>query len=374
MNAAAVRVGDVIAGKYRVDRVLGAGGMGVVVAATHRELGEARAIKLMHREALSNVEAVERFLREARAATRLKSEHVTKVYEVGRLKDSAPYMVMEQLEGSDLRAVLKERGALPVPEAVDYVLQACEALAEAHARGIIHRDLKPANLFLVRRRDGSPCVKVLDFGISKIMSEAGGDNTVTRTHAVLGSPHYMSPEQMRSTRDVDQRADLWSLGVLLYQLLAGRVPFPGRTITDIITEVLQTTPAPLEGAVPGVTPALDAAILHCLEKDPAQRCPDVDTLATALAPFASPAGARSVAAIHRLASGRAPLPSASDGPGSQRPPPPASTRAPSAPSWTVERVVLAVLLVAIVVMGLTALARARWAPRGTIVPSPAAHS
>src|SRR5262249_40743788 len=157
----------------------------------------------------------------------------------------APYIVMEYLEGTDLGAVLKTRGPLPPAEAVGYLLQACEALAEAHAHGIIHRDIKPANLFVTRRPDGSRGVKVLDFGISKIQGDAGGDggeSTVTKSYTLLGSPHYMSPEQMRGAHDVDGRADVWAMGVVAYYLVTGRRPFEGETITDIMLEAIEATP------------------------------------------------------------------------------------------------------------------------------------
>jgi serine/threonine-protein kinase len=300
MDAPLVKQGDILAGKYRVDRVLGVGGMGVVVAATHLDLGEPRALKFMRSTALSDEEAVERFLREARASSRLKGEHVARVFDVGRLDDGAPFMVMEFLSGQDLREVLEERGQLPVGEALLYLLQACEALAEAHAQGIVHRDLKPANLFLTRRPDGTPCLKVLDFGISKILGDSGDGHSVTKSYAILGSPYYMSPEQMRSSRDVDARTDVWSLGVIAYQLVSGGLPFNGRTITEIITVVLQGSPAPPSSVMPGLPPGLDAAILRCLERDLALRHASVAALAAALLPFAPPEARRSFSAIERI--------------------------------------------------------------------------
>src|SRR5258706_2580107 len=210
MNDPPVREGEILAGKYRVERVLGVGGMGVVVAATHIQLEERVAIKFLIKDALASGEAVARFAREARAAVKIKSEHVARVIDVGTLETGAPYMVMEYLEGGDLSQVLQSRGSLPMEEAVEYVLQACEAIAHAHVLGIVHRDLKPANLFLIRRPDGTNAIKVVDFGISKVMPGKGSssDNAMTRTRAVMGSPLYMSPEQMTSTRDVDGRTDI----------------------------------------------------------------------------------------------------------------------------------------------------------------------
>jgi serine/threonine-protein kinase len=212
----AVRVGDVLSGKYRVERVLGTGGMGVVVAAHHLQLDERVAIKFLLPEGLKNAEALARFEREARAAVKIKNEHVARTIDVGKLENGAPYIVMEFLEGSDLASLLRARGALAIDETVEYVLQASEAIAEAHALGIIHRDLKLENLFVVRRADGLMSVKVLDFGISKVtgMAGSGRDVGMTRTSTIMGSPLYMSPEQLHSTRDVDTRTDIWANGHL----------------------------------------------------------------------------------------------------------------------------------------------------------------
>lgn len=294
MSAASVRQGDVLAGRYRVDRVIGSGAMGVVAAATDLRTNERRAVKLMRRAALGDRVAVARFVREARASARLDGGHVARVLDAGRLPDGAPFMVMEYLEGTDLRTALEERGALPVGEALTIVLQVCEALAEAHAKRVVHRDLKPANLFLVRRKDGATWVKVLDFGVSKILGDAGGSGDTTRSNTMLGSPHYMSPEQMRSSRDVDARTDVWSLGVVAYQLLTGRVPFEGKTLTHIIAAVLEGEPDPPSRLVKGLPPALDAAVLRCLESDRERRFPGVVELAAALAPFAPASAAPSL--------------------------------------------------------------------------------
>src|SRR6478752_9937760 len=196
-----VHEGQILAGKFRIERVLGQGGMGVVVAATHLQLDERVALKFLLPDALANPEAVERFAREARAAVKIKSEHVARVSDVGTLESGSPYMVMEYLQGEDLASWVRRNGAMPVPDAIEFLLQACEAIAEAHALGIVHRDLKPANLFVTRRVDGSPCIKVLDFGISKLTA-AGADQGITQTASLLGSPLYMSPEQLAAARDV----------------------------------------------------------------------------------------------------------------------------------------------------------------------------
>ncbi|MDI1476854.1 serine/threonine-protein kinase [Polyangium sp. y55x31] len=279
-----VSVGDVLAGKYRVEKVLGMGGMGVVVAATHLDLREVRAVKLMRPEASSD-QSVERFLREARAVVRLRSEHVAEVYDVGRLDSGAPYIVMEMLEGQDLAALQKRRGAFPIEEAVLYVSQACHALAEAHGAGIVHRDLKPGNLFLTRRTDGSPCIKVLDFGISKHTRPEGDDPEMTGARDLMGSPLYMAPEQMRSASKVCARADVWALGAILYKLLTGRAPFQAATVPEIFAAVL-AKPVKLPSAIrPDVPRGLDNVVLRCLDKHPSRRYASATELLAALRPF-----------------------------------------------------------------------------------------
>src|ERR1700733_7006308 len=198
--------------------------MGIVVAARHVQLDEKVALKFLRPEALADADAVERFAREARAAVKIKSEHVARVIDVGTLPNGAPYMVMEHLDGEDMAAWIKERGALPVEQALDFVLQACVAVADAHALGIVHRDLKPANLFCIRRSDGQLSIKVLDFGISKLTERTTTAQRMafTKTTASMGSPLYMSPEQMRSSKDVDAQTDIWALAVILFELMTGR--------------------------------------------------------------------------------------------------------------------------------------------------------
>ncbi|MEO7035207.1 MAG: serine/threonine-protein kinase [Polyangiaceae bacterium] len=279
-----LKEGHVLAGKYRIEKILGQGGMGVVVAATHLQLGERVALKFLLPEALSNPEAVERFAREARAAVKIKSEHVARVSDVGTLESGAPYMVMEYLEGGDLSAWLQQRGPLPIEQAVEFILQACEAIAEAHALGIVHRDLKPANLFVIHRADGVLAVKVLDFGISKA-SGIGSSGSMTTTSAIMGSPYYMSPEQMQSTRDVDPRADIWALGVVLYELIAGQYPFQADAMPELVLKIAMAPPLPLSAALPGVPVRLESVILKCLEKDRGKRYPTIGALALALLEF-----------------------------------------------------------------------------------------
>jgi len=304
-----------LAGKYRLSRVIGQGGMGIVVAATHAQLEERVAIKLLLPEALENAETVARFQREARAAVRIKSEHVARVIDVGNvdytashmqtelgvpLAPGAPFMVMEYLEGQDLSGVLRATGPLSVTDAVAYLAQAIEAIAEAHSLGIIHRDLKPSNLFLTHRPDGTPMIKVLDFGISKAAGPNMTDGGMTTTSAVLGSPMYMAPEQMIASREVDGRTDVWSLGVVLYQLLTGRGPFNGTTMTELCARILQEPHAPIRASRPDVPFELETAVARCLEKDRVRRFASVADLAEAIAPFGGQGAAMSAERARRL--------------------------------------------------------------------------
>ncbi|WP_437774954.1 serine/threonine-protein kinase [Sorangium sp. So ce1097] len=278
--------GDVLLGKYRVESVLGRGAMGLVVAARHLALDERVAIKVLLPRYVRDPEILQRFLREGRAAVRIRSRHVVRVADVGTLESGAPYMVMDHLEGRDLAAVLAESGRLPVPVAVELVLQVCEALAEAHAQGIVHRDVKPSNLFVTRNADGSPCVKVLDFGISK-MTHAE-DHALTRVGGVLGSPLYMSPEQLRSASDVDGRADVYSLGVVLFELLTGRTPFFAHDLAQLVYLVTQGEPQRPRALRPDIPEPLEQVILAAIARDRDRRFANIADLALALVPFAPP--------------------------------------------------------------------------------------
>jgi serine/threonine-protein kinase len=291
--------GSIVAEKYEVERVLGAGGMGVVIAAKHLQLGRRVAIKFMRGEAVRDQSAVERFVREARAAVSLSSEHVARVLDVGTLENGSPFMVMEYLAGVDLAQVIQREGPLPVVRVASLLIQACEAIAEAHAQGIVHRDLKPANLFLTQRADGSALVKVLDFGISK-PALAGAQQSLTMSGVVMGSPGYMSPEQVRSTKDVDARSDIWSLGVIIYELLTGVSPFLGETIGDTFARITSEPPPPIRNLRPDLPEALIETIARCLERNPAARLQNVGELAQRLAAFAPPDAAMLVHRIARL--------------------------------------------------------------------------
>jgi serine/threonine-protein kinase len=279
--------GEVFAGKYVVERQIGAGGMGVVLAARHEQLGQTVAIKLLAVPPELRPEALRRFLTEAQAAARLRSEHVARVMDAGTDAEGRHYIIMEYLQGADLGGVLRNSGPLPVADAVGYVLQACEGIAEAHANGIVHRDLKPENLFVTRGIDGSPLVKVLDFGISKIMpSDLRPQLSVTPRGALMGSPLYMSPEQLRMASDVDVRSDVWGLGVILYELLTDRIPFSGPDLPGVVAAVLSAPPAPLESLRADLPAELAAAVARALSKDPAARFQNVGELARALEPWA----------------------------------------------------------------------------------------
>jgi eukaryotic-like serine/threonine-protein kinase len=280
MSDAPVEPGQVLSGRFRVERVLGVGGMGVVVEATHLQLQQRIALKFLLPQMVQNEEAVQRFLREARAAATIRSEHVVRVSDVGTLDDGAPYMVMEFLDGIDLAQKLQAEGPLPPVQATELIMQALEAVAEAHAAHIIHRDLKPANLFLAHRRDGSPLVKVLDFGISKPLDENALD--LTRTSSVMGSPYYMSPEQLRSSRGVDTRSDIWSIGVILYELISGDTPFQAESFGGLALAIGVEPHRPLIEVRPDVPQVLSDAVDRCLTKKAADRFQSVAELAVAL--------------------------------------------------------------------------------------------
>jgi eukaryotic-like serine/threonine-protein kinase len=268
-------------GKYRVEAILGQGGMGVVAECTHLALNERVAIKLLRQDVMLDQDAVSRFVREAQAAVKLKSEYVARVSDVGAFENGTPYMVMEYLEGHDLGELLKQRGVLPVQWAVELMLQTAEALCEAHSLGIVHRDVKPTNLFVTWRPDGTSLIKVLDFGISK--SPMGTDMQLTQTQSLLGTPAYMSPEQMRSARLVDHRTDIWSLGTVFYEVLEGRKPFEAASFSEMCVKVAVDDPDSMHNA----PPPLQQVIMRCLAKTPDQRYANMGEFARDLIPFSA---------------------------------------------------------------------------------------
>jgi tRNA A-37 threonylcarbamoyl transferase component Bud32 len=271
--------GDVIADKYRLCDTLGSGGMGRVYAAYHLMLDTKVALKFMHPHLLSDPVAVGRFAREARAAATLKSAHAARILDVDQLPSSELYIVMEYLEGSSLEMVAASGRGLPIADAVRHVLQACDALAEAHAQGIVHRDVKPANLFLTRGGSGPSMIKVLDFGLAKSMS---AEAFVSGSPEALGTPKYMSPEQIRGARDVDARTDVWSIGVTLYELLAGRAAFDGHAASVVFERILAGAFAPLRTHRPDVSPLLASVVDRCLARDRAARFASINDVAAAL--------------------------------------------------------------------------------------------
>ena len=294
--------GSWIAGKYCVECVLGTGGMGVVVAARQEPLGRLVAIKMMSHETAAVREARERFLREARAVVDIQSEHVVRVMEVSELDGVRPFMVMEYLSGRDLAEALEQGGPLSVEQAIGYVLQACEALAEAHGLGIIHRDLKPSNLFATERPDGSTLIKLLDFGISR--ASAGGPaldvGRLTASRTVMGTPEYMSPEQLRSAKNADERSDIWALGSTVYELLTTRPPFEAESLSGLCAAIAADEPVALRQRREDLPVELEQVVMRCLEKDPDRRYQNVAELARALGPFASPEAQASVARVSKI--------------------------------------------------------------------------
>ncbi|MDB4937539.1 MAG: Serine/threonine protein kinase PrkC, regulator of stationary phase [Labilithrix sp.] len=280
------KVGDVIAGKYRLEQVAGEGGMGIVYAAEHLVLRQRVAVKVLLPDAATSEMVVERFAREAQAAARIQSEHVARVMDAGSTATGAPFLVMEYLEGCDLEELLSVEGPLPLTDVVDYLMQALEALAHAHAVGLVHRDIKPANLFLACRPDGGNVIKILDFGISKAMRSRPEEKVLTG-QAVLGSPVYMSPEQLRNAKDIDARADVWSLGVVAYELLTGKPPFDGDGVGEIFAAILEKDPEPVHIVNWRLPPEISAVIAKCLQRKVEDRWGDAAELARALKPYGS---------------------------------------------------------------------------------------
>jgi serine/threonine-protein kinase len=327
--------------------------MGCVVAATELRSGQPAALKLMLPQFVQSQEFAGRFLREARAAAALSSPHVVRVYEVAQLPDGALFMVMELLHGQDLAKVLARRGPLPIAEAVGFVLQALDAVAEAHARGFVHRDLKPSNLFLAEQPGGAPIVKVLDFGISKAigLDASGQGEGLTATDSSLGSPQYMSPEQLRSAKKVDHRADIWSLGVILHKLLTGTLAFEADSVGAHLAMILADPPTPLRRRRPDAPPELEQVVLRCLQRDLSQRYQNAGQLAQGLLPFAPP-GYRPLVERIVAISGNAPPPR--EAPAGDLPTNPAVAVSPPQSSGTAVRVVGALLFATLVALGAVA--------------------
>lgn len=298
--------GDLIGGRYRLDQIVGAGGMGVVIEAWHVELDQKVAVKVLRVDRRGKSSTRERFKREARACFRMTSEHVVRIIDLGSLPADSLYMVMEFLDGQDFAELLANFGPFAPDMAVGYMLQVCEAVAEAHALGVVHRDLKPNNLFLCKRADGSPCVKVLDFGLAKV--EAPGES-ITRVNRGMGTPRYMSPEQWVSAKDVGPGADIWALGVILFELVSGECPFDAEGVNELCQKVLFAPAPKTVERVPHLPQGLAGVIDRCLHKKPEQRYASIAELAAALLPHAPQLTPRQARAMGR----KLPLPQPSPG-------------------------------------------------------------
>lgn len=297
-----LRPGQVVDGRYRLESFLGGGGMASLYRAVHLVLEQPVALKILSPGVRALPGAAARFLREARAATQLKSPHVVRVMDVGTMADGAPYIVMELLEGQDLDRRLVAGWRPSLEEAIAVVLQACTALAEVHGLGIVHRDLKPANLFLTTGPDGLPLVKIIDFGISRLDAPVRGADAVpiTDPEIVMGSPRYMAPEAMESAALADARSDIWALGTVLYELLVGPTPYDGDSLVAIYSAALQGPPSPTSSLRDDVPAGVDAVIARCLRIDPRERFGDVAELAVKLAPFGGASASRWVEEVIRV--------------------------------------------------------------------------
>jgi eukaryotic-like serine/threonine-protein kinase len=278
------------AGRYRIDSVLGSGGMGVVYAATHLELGVPLALKILHPSLTGSPEARARFCIEARAGAALRSPHSLRIYDAGLLGSEECFIVMERLEGRNLLQLLRAEGPLPVDVAVNYLLQVCAGLAEAHALGIVHRDIKPENLFLAQQGGGAPLIKIMDFGVARWRRMEVHGKRITNPHSNVGSPCYQAPEQMQSAASVDERCDIWALGLVLFELLTGYCPFESESIPETCWKVLQGPRPSLAAARLNIEPGLERLFQRCVALDPAQRFRSVAHLAAALRPFTAPVG------------------------------------------------------------------------------------
>jgi serine/threonine protein kinase len=296
--------GDVLDGKYRIEKMLGEGGMGAVAKATHLVRRAPVALKFMSGAVLSLPGAVERFVNEGVAASQIDSDHVVKVFDVGRLPSGAPYLVMEFLDGRDLSDVILQEGPRIEPaRAVHFGLQMLRALHTAHGAGIVHRDMKPSNCFVIEK-DGEPdFLKLVDFGISKVRyaDEDQGPN-LTRTNSALGTPLYMSPEQARSPRDVDRRSDLYSVGAILYEMLCGRTPYTAESgeYTEILFKIFTTDPEPVRDVHPDVPDGLASAVHRALTRERDGRFATALDMGEALAPFAGPRSAEVIGKMRAM--------------------------------------------------------------------------
>ncbi len=308
-----IRVGDLLAGKYRVERLHRRGALGLTLEALHTQLGQRVAVRLLAADPKAHPEAAARFLHGARLAVQYQNEHTARIVDVGSLGSGAPYIVTELLAGSDLRRVLRVRDSLPVTEAVDYILQACEGLADAHAHNVVHRNMKPTNLFLTRR-DGVRRIAVLDFGVSEDPLSDIAIN-LGSTLGAVSALSYLAPEQIRQPAAVDGRADIWALGAILYEMLTGCLLHDGQTTPELLAMIVADAPTPVSHLRPEISAELEAIVLRAVAKDREARYASLAELAEALGPFASEEGAEAVTRIgkalgRRAATAPPPLPGA----------------------------------------------------------------
>ncbi|HZU85040.1 MAG TPA: serine/threonine-protein kinase [Polyangiaceae bacterium] len=329
--------GAIVAGRYRLEEVVGHGGMGSVWRATHTGLGEQVAVKLVSANFVRSSEALRRFDTEAKAAARLRSRHVPQVFDNGVLEDGTPFLVMELLHGESLAARIARAGPIPLPETISILEQCCRALTRAHSLGIVHRDIKPENVYLAQSVDDDGyIVKVLDFGIAKVTSSLAEDGrSSTRTGTLLGTPLYMSPEQARGLRTVDSRTDLYSLGLVAYTMLSGRLPFGGETLGELLLQICAEPLPSLRAVAPGLPPAIEAWFQKACARLPDDRFPSAQAFVEALrvaAGISSPGPSDPLAAKFPSISGVGAAPDAASR--SARSPVPETLNTPSTTSGT----------------------------------------
>jgi serine/threonine protein kinase len=283
-NSGILAPGELVAERYRVGRIIGAGGKGIVYEAQHIGLNRPVALKVIRPDIARDSSVWRRFSREARALGALHNKHVVRILDYGMLDSGLTYLVMDRLEGSDLRRLLEAEGALPVQRAVDYVLPVCSALSDAHRLNIIHRDIKPENIFLAEIRACEPTIKLLDFGVALFLDDVA---PCTLMAPGMGPHFYLSPEQLQNPSAVDQRTDIWAVGILLYELLAGRSPLWGLDASQTYLTIVQGPLPRIENACPLLPVELAAVVHRCFELDPAHRPQSADELIVALEPFCS---------------------------------------------------------------------------------------